>query len=86
MSKLIIYYEARTLFGLGVSRCQTRVGVGQRHLWLHWIMSFSQIIIRVRVFVSVSCLVSMSVSVLHIYIPIKTIFPSAKVGSNIHLL
>jgi hypothetical protein len=57
---LVIYYEARSLFG-----CQTRVGVWHRHILLHWIMSFSQIIICVDVSVSVSCLMFISVSVLH---------------------
>jgi hypothetical protein len=36
-----------------------------RHLWLQWIMTFFQIIIGVAVSMSVSCPVSMSVSVLH---------------------
>jgi hypothetical protein len=36
-----------------------------RHLWLHWIMSLFQIIIDVDVSVSVLCLVSVFVSMLH---------------------
>ena len=31
------------------SLCQTRIGVLHRHIWLHWIMSFSHTIIYARV-------------------------------------
>jgi len=58
-----VAYEARTLLGLGVSRCWTRVSVQHRHM----IMRFSQIISGVGVSMSMSCPMSMSmcVSVLH---------------------
>jgi len=42
-----------------VFRCRTRIGLRHRHLWLHWIMSFSHIIIFVGVLVCVLCPVSM---------------------------
>jgi hypothetical protein len=54
-------YEARILLRLGVSRCRARFSVRHRHLWLHWIMSYTHIIIGVDVSVSVSYPVSMSV-------------------------
>jgi len=46
----------RTLLGFGVSWCRARVGIRHNtHIWLHLIMSFSQIIISVGV-VSCPCL------------------------------
>jgi hypothetical protein len=58
---LICYeYEAHTLLRLvrRVSVSDThRFPTRHRHIWLHWIMSFSQIIIGVDVSVSESCLV-----------------------------
>jgi hypothetical protein len=65
---MVIIYEAWTLLGLGVSvsdTCPYQCLTPTRHLWLYWIMSFFQIIIGVAVSVFVSCLMSVSVSVLH---------------------
>jgi hypothetical protein len=60
--------EAPTLLELDVSvsdTCPYQCPTRHRHLWLHWIMSFSQIIIGVDVSVSCPVSVSVSVSVFH---------------------
>jgi hypothetical protein len=54
----VFSYEVRTLLRLGVSQCRTLTQ--HRHLQLHWIMSFSQIIINVDVSVSVPVYVSVT--------------------------
>jgi len=55
----------------GVSRSPTRVW--HRHLRLHWIMSFFQKNYRCQRVCAVSCLVSVSLSVLHMLTPYSII-------------
>jgi hypothetical protein len=40
----ITTYESQTLVGLGVSRCLVCINVWHWKIWLHWIMSYFQII------------------------------------------
>ena len=63
--KTNLYRQCMFLWSTDTRRCPTPT----QHLWLHWIMSFSQIIIHVGVLVSVLCSVSVSVYVLHIIVP-----------------
>jgi hypothetical protein len=66
-------YEARTLLGLGVFRCRTRVSVCLNtdmtlhwDLWLHWIILFSQTIIGVSTYQFMcSCRVQCLCLILH---------------------
>jgi hypothetical protein len=79
------YSESHTLLGLGLFWCRTRVDVWHQNICLHWIMSFSQIIIGVNMLVS--CLVFILViSILHICVCIFFVYCSIPTFWHVLLL